>query len=203
MAVPPPSLLGATAAKPEARRLLRAARARHVAGLAEAATMERALAAAAERVFAHVPAGARVALYHARGSEIDPAPLARRLTERGHPLALPHVAADGATMRFLAWHPANPLVPGIFGLSQPDVDGEDVAPTLILAPLLGFDRAGGRIGQGAGYYDRAFAALPGAIRIGYAWSAQEMDAVPRDPWDVPLHAIATEREWIVIPAKAA
>ena len=48
------------------------------------------------------------------------------------------------------------------------------------------------------YYDRAFAALPGARRIGYAWSVQEVQLVPLDPWDVPLHAVATEREWIAI-----
>jgi 5-formyltetrahydrofolate cyclo-ligase len=53
-----------------------------------------------------------------------------------------------------------------------------------------------RLGQGAGFYDRAFARLPAARRIGLAWSAQEADALPADPWDVPLHAVATEKEWI-------
>ena len=87
-------------------------------------------------------------------------------------------------------------MPGAFGLLQPRSDAEEVSPDLILAPLVGFDRALRRIGQGAGFYDRAFARLPDARRIGLAWSVQEVDALPTDPWDVPLHAVATEREWI-------
>ena len=59
------------------------------------------------------------------------------------------------------------------------------------------DRRGNRLGQGAGQYDRAFAAHPAAWRIGVAWSVQQVDALAPDPWDVPLHAIVTESEWIV------
>ena len=198
MAVPPPSHLSADPAKPAVRAALRKARQAHVAALRASGGHEAALGAAAERVLAHVPAGASVALYNPFGDEIDPGPLARLLAERGHPLALPHVAADRTTMRFLAWHPDHALVTGAFGLNQPHEDAATVAPSLVLTPLVGFDRAGGRIGQGAGFYDRAFAALPGAMRIGFAWSVQELAHVPLDPWDVPLHAVATEAEWIVI-----
>jgi 5-formyltetrahydrofolate cyclo-ligase len=101
-------------------------------------------------------------------------------------------------MRFLAWSPDRPLIPGAYGLHQPEGASDEIAPTLIITPLVGFDRHGGRIGQGAGYYDRAFARLPGAVRIGLAWSVQEMPQLPLDPWDVPLHAVATEQEWIAI-----
>jgi 5-formyltetrahydrofolate cyclo-ligase len=158
-------------------------------------------AGAALRVLAHIPAGASVAVYHAYRSELDPAPLAGLLAANGHALALPHIAPDGVTLRFLRWLPGDPLAQTPFGVLQP-VAGPDVAPSVVLTPLLGFDRAGGRLGQGAGHYDRAFAAMPGAIRIGYAWSVQEVDAVPHDPWDVRLHAIATEREWIGITTTA-
>jgi 5-formyltetrahydrofolate cyclo-ligase len=198
MAVPPPSPFAASDAKPALRRTLRRARAAFVARLTREGRIDDALAAAADHAAAHVPPGASVALYHAFGTEIDPTPLAALLAARGIALALPHVSADHATMRFLAWHPASPLAAGAFGLSQPDERAAPIAPTVIVTPLVGFDRAGGRIGQGGGFYDRAFAALPGAIRIGYAWSAQEADEIPRDPWDVPLHAIATEKEWILI-----
>ena len=73
---------------------------------------------------------------------------------------------------------------------------EATAPDVILLPLIGFDRALNRLGQGAGYYDRACAALPDARRIGLAWNVQEWPALPADPWDVPLDAVATQREWI-------
>lgn len=198
MAVPPPSPADILDAKQAARAQLRAARRGHVARLRADGRFDAALAALAERVISHVPAGASIALYRAFGDEIDPAALAPALAARGHVLALPHVAADRASMRFLAWHPDHPLFTGAFGLSQPDAGGEEIAPTIILTPLVGFDRHGGRIGQGAGFYDRAFARLPGAIRIGLAWSAQEVAHLPLDPWDVPLSAIATELEWISI-----
>jgi 5-formyltetrahydrofolate cyclo-ligase len=74
-----------------------------------------------------------------------------------------------------------------------------VRPDIILTPLLGFDHLLHRLGQGAGHYDRAFAALPGARRIGVAWSVQHVDPLPTDPWDVPLHAVITEQGWFERP----
>jgi 5-formyltetrahydrofolate cyclo-ligase len=178
------------------RRRLRADRKAHVAGLRAAHAVRGAEVAAAERLLDHVPPGIAVALYSAFGDELDPAALGLLLHARGHALALPYVAPDRTTMRFIAWTPGQSLVPGAFGLNQPDPASTEIIPGLIVTPLVGFDRAGGRIGQGAGFYDRAFAALPGAHRIGLAWSVQEVASIPVDPWDVPLHAIATEREWI-------
>lgn len=196
MAVPPLSPTELRAAKQAMRAHLRVARRDHVARLRAADLYDDALEALADCVLAHVTPGAIVALYQPFGDEIDPALLAVRLAERGHALALPHVAADRTTMRFLAWAPDEALFTGAFGLSQPHADAADVAPTLILTPLVGFDRHGGRIGQGAGFYDRAFARLPGAVRVGLAWSAQEVERLPLEPWDVPLHAVATEQDWI-------
>ena len=86
---------------------------------------------------------------------------------------------------------------GPFGLLQPPGDAEEVVPDLILTPLVAFDRTLARLGQGAGHYDRAFARFPNARRIGVAFSVQQVDRLPTDPWDMPLHAIITEREWIV------
>lgn len=198
MAVPPLSPSEILAAKQAVRARLRALRRDHAALLRRQGRYDAAIAALADRLLEHAPAGASIALYRAFGDEIDPAPLAPLLAARGHDLALPHVAADRTTMRFLAWHPDQPLVTGAFGLHQPHEDNDEIAPAMIVTPLVGFDRHGGRIGQGAGFYDRAFARLPGAVRIGMAWSVQEIATLPLDPWDVPLHAIATEQEWIAI-----
>ncbi len=63
----------------------------------------------------------------------------------------------------------------------------------MLVPLLAFDRSGRRLGYGGGFYDRTLAALPHAARLGCAFAAQEMDAVPAGPHDVRLEAVATER----------
>jgi len=140
--------------------------------------------------------GLAVASYAPIGSEADPAPLALAALEAGCALALPYVTARAAPLRFLAWHLDHDLAPGPFGLSQPLDHAEEVTPDIILTPLVGFDTALNRLGQGAGHYDRAFAATPRAYRIGIAWSVQQVQALPADPWDVPLHAIITEQGWI-------
>jgi 5-formyltetrahydrofolate cyclo-ligase len=138
-----------------------------------------------------------VAGYVAVGSESDPAGLLEQAHAQGATIALPFVERRSVPMRFLQWQPGEPLIVGPYGLSQPDrASAREVAPDLFLAPLLGFDRRLHRLGQGAGFYDRAFARYPEAVRVGVAWSVQEVEMVPDDPWDVPLHAVLTEREWI-------
>jgi 5-formyltetrahydrofolate cyclo-ligase len=141
--------------------------------------------------------GLVVAGYMPLGSEADPAPLIAAARAAGCRIALPHVTGRSAPMRFLAWDAAAPLVAGLYGLLQPPADAPELRPDIVLTPLVGFDRTGRRLGQGAGYYDRVFAQLPDAWRVGIAWSVQQVDACPADPWDVPLHAIATESDWIV------
>ena len=147
------------------------------------------------RFVAKLTPGMVVASYHPVGSEADPAALVRSARDAGCRLALPHVTTRAAPIRFVAWKREQALAGGPFGLSQP-VAGEEVAPDIILTPLLAFDRALNRLGQGAGHYDRAFAAHPNAWRLGVAWSVQQVAALPADPWDVPLHAVLTERDWI-------
>ncbi|MBA3880705.1 MAG: 5-formyltetrahydrofolate cyclo-ligase [Sphingobium sp.] len=137
-----------------------------------------------------------MASYLPIAGEIDPAPITDAALAIGWQLALPHVTARDRPMRFLGWTPGEPLIGGPFGLRQPADNAREVAPDLILTPLVAFDTALNRLGQGAGYYDRAFAALPDAMRIGIAWSAQQVPKVPVDDWDIPLHAVLTEQQWI-------
>lgn len=133
-----------------------------------------------------------VATYCAVGSEADPTQLAAAAAAAGCALALPFVVDRTAPIRFLAWQIGEPLVAGPFNLRQPHPSSPEVAPDVILTPLVGFDRRLDRLGQGAGHYDRAFARYESAWRVGVAWSVQEVPAIPADIWDVPLHAIITE-----------
>jgi 5-formyltetrahydrofolate cyclo-ligase len=161
---------------------------------------------AARRRFAPVPLivpdalrawfsrGTIVSAYVPVDGEADPAPLVAAALAAGCTIALPHVVDRATPMRFIAEDGV--LLPGPFGLRQPGPHGREMAPDVVLTPLVAFDRAGNRLGQGAGYYDRAFVQFPAARRVGVAWSVQEVDALPADPWDVPLHAIITETEWI-------
>ncbi len=137
-----------------------------------------------------------VAGYVAIGTEADPAALLAQIDQRGCPIALPWFADRNASMRFRAWTPGDLLEQAPFGGGQPSGDSPQLTPSVLILPLVAFDRSGTRLGQGGGHYDRFLETLPDARAIGLAWSAQEAEALPRDPWDVPLTHILTEREWI-------
>ena len=83
------------------------------------------------------------------------------------------------------------------GTRQPASTAEALTPTFLLVPLLAFDRRGHRLGYGGGYYDRTLAALPGAVALGIAHAAQELDEVPAGPEDARLAAIATEAGLVI------
>ncbi|GAA3272159.1 hypothetical protein GCM10020258_48030 [Sphingomonas yabuuchiae] len=138
-----------------------------------------------------------IAAYRPLGAEADPALWVEAALHAGATIALPHVTDRASPIRFLTWADGEDLNVGAFGLHQPAPDAPECRPDIILTPLVGFDRRGNRLGQGAGHYDRAFAANPDAWRVGIAWSVQEVEELVPDSWDVPLHAIATESEWIV------
>ena len=140
--------------------------------------------------------GPMVSAYWPIGSEIDPLPLIRRLkNEGGADICLPRVEDDGR-MTFRAWAPGNPLEDRPFGLQEPPTDTERVNPTLVLTPLLGFDRSGNRLGYGKGHYDRALEKLRAEGRVfvcGLAFFGQEVERIPAEPHDIPLDWVMTER----------
>lgn len=92
------------------------------------------------------------------------------------------------------------LAPGNFGVLEPtkqairlvDVDTID----LIIVPGLAFDRHGGRIGYGAGYYDRFFERTPDATIIAVAYAEQIIANVPMEPHDKRMPYIVTDNEVI-------
>ncbi len=145
--------------------------------------------------------GPKVAAYWPIGSEIDPRALMTRLkNEGGADLCLPRVEADGS-MTYRAWAPGNALEDRPFGLQEPPETTPIVSPTLVITPLLGFDRQGNRLGYGQGHYDRTLSKLREAGRVfvcGVAFHGQELDSVPAEPHDIPLDWVVTERGSIPI-----
>jgi 5-formyltetrahydrofolate cyclo-ligase len=138
------------------------------------------------------PRAAIVAGFWPMGQEIDIRPLLRRLERAGHVLALPVTPVRGLPLTFRRWHWGQALQPGRFGTSHPPEEAPVVVPDFVLVPLLAFDRRGGRLGYGGGYYDRTLAGLPVARAVGVAFAAQEVPAVPCGPHDRMLPGIATE-----------
>ncbi len=143
-------------------------------------------------------AGARmIATYSPTAFECDINELLWHSLPDGASLCLPVAVKKEDRLIFRPWCPGDRLEPSGLGFLQPPPETIPAKPDLIFTPLLGFDRTMARLGQGAAHYDRAFEDFPDAVRVGLAWGCQEVQSLPLDPWDLPLHAILTERDWIV------
>jgi 5-formyltetrahydrofolate cyclo-ligase len=165
-----------------------------------AADRQAAAEAIAARAFpVAITTGAIVAGFMPMGSEINPLPLMRRLAAAGARLALPVVAGRDKPLIMRAWAFGEPLASGVWGIREPAPAAPEVAPAIAIVPLLAFDRAGHRVGYGAGYYDLTIAALrarQALVAVGLAFAAQEIATVPASPRDAPLDLVLTEREVI-------
>lgn len=181
MAVPSPS-----PTKAQLRKDMRARRLDHVRTLTanQRHEQERRLADVLRTL---ITDSACVGGYAAIGGEIDPAHalgFARRA-------ALPHFEHRSSIFTFRAGPPVDV---GPHHIPQPDADAPLVTPDLILVPLLMADREGGRLGQGAGHYDRVLPSLveAGARFIGIGWPFQlSPNPLPREEHDVLLHGFAS------------
>ncbi|ODM71944.1 5-formyltetrahydrofolate cyclo-ligase [Bradyrhizobium elkanii] len=130
-------------------------------------------------------------------SELDPAPLMKKLADKGARLALPCINARGQSLIFRSWSPKDRLMLGPLGIPEPSPAAAEVHPDVMLVPLAAFDKLGHRIGYGAGYYDYTFTHLRKAkhvIGVGLAFAAQETKAIPALSHDVPLDFVLTERK---------
>ncbi len=138
-----------------------------------------------------------VAGYWPMGSEMDVRSLLTALHALGVRILLPEVLGPTNPLGFRNWAPGIALESGPFGIPVPAGPRCDEQPSILLIPLLAFDRLGFRLGQGGGYYDRTLAAIRRtrrAIRaIGIAYAAQEIPLVPREHHDQKLDGVATER----------
>jgi len=112
-------------------------------------------------------------------------------------LVLPVILARGKSLAFRAWSPDDRMMLGPLGILEPSPAATELVPDIMLVPLAAFDRAGHRIGYGAGHYDYTLAHLRKAkaiVAIGLAFAAQEVDAVPALPHDVALDYVLTDKQ---------
>jgi 5-formyltetrahydrofolate cyclo-ligase len=144
-----------------------------------------------------IASGMIVSGYSPIRSEIDPAPLMRRLAEQGAKLALPAVLARGKSLAFRAWSPDDRLMLGPLGILEPSPAAAEAVPDIMLVPLAAFDPLGHRIGYGAGHYDYTLAHLrkmKAITAVGIGFAAQQIKAVPALPHDVALDYVLTEKK---------
>ncbi len=157
----------------------------HALGIGTAGYLSEALAG-----FRGVP----LAGYMAMRTEIDPIAAMEEAAAHG-PVGVPVIMGAGQPLKFRRWEPGCALAEGEFGALIPEA-GDWMEPEIIVVPLVAFDRRGGRLGYGGGFYDRTLEALRAkrpTMAIGFAYAAQEADALPMEPTDQPLDLIVTER----------
>ena len=132
-------------------------------------------------------------------TEINPLPLMRKAAQLGARLALPVTAGRGRPLIMRAYAFGDELARGQWGIREPKAEAPEVVPDILIVPLAAFDRAGHRIGYGAGYYDMTINALRAkkkVIAMGIAFAAQEIASVPATERDARLDFVLTEREVI-------
>ncbi|MEM7098945.1 MAG: 5-formyltetrahydrofolate cyclo-ligase [Pseudomonadota bacterium] len=115
-------------------------------------------------------------------------------------LALPVISDEAGVMSFHEAPKGAVQRENRLGIFEPEPHRTLIPPdtfTIMLIPLVAFDRVGTRLGMGAGYYDRYLALAPQALRIGVAFDVQCSNSLlPRHEWDEPLHQVITQTQTI-------
>ena len=161
---------------------------------------QRAAEAIAARAFpVAIGPGTIVSGFMPLKSEINPLPLMKRLAEAGATLALPAIAGRGKPLIMRAYAFGDEFARGQWGIREPKSEQPEVFPDVLIVPLACFDRAGHRIGYGAGYYDMTIhrlRAVKKVIAVGVAFALQEIAKVPATERDERLDLVLTENETI-------
>ena len=130
------------------------------------------------------------------GSEVPTDPLISRLVDAGVRVALPRIVDGHLEPR--TWRPGEAVTETHFGAREP-VAGEVVEPAeidVVATPGVAFDRGGGRVGYGGGFYDR-FLRSTAALRAAIAFDVQVVaDPLPGAAFDLPVDVIVTESRMI-------
>ncbi len=126
--------------------------------------------------------------------EIDVRDVAHQHLANGGAVALPVVVQKAAAVEFWRWRPEVSMDRGLFNIPIPGGTPEPVRPDVLIVPLVGFDRAGYRLGYGGGYYDRTLAAAsPRPLAIGIGFAEAELETIYPQPFDIPMSRIVTDR----------
>ena len=139
----------------------------------------------------------------ARPPEVQTEALIAQLLRSGREVSVPLIVdvAAGSEMRSAVITDVGQLEPGRFGIMSPPADSKICrAPDVAIVPGLAFDRSGGRLGQGAGYYDHWFATNPKSRRMAVAHSVQLLQQAPMEQHDARMHCIVTEHGPIWVEA---
>ncbi len=137
---------------------------------------------------------AAIAFYWPIKGEIALFGAMQRALALGASAALPFIPGAGSALQFRRWAKRTRMVRGIWDIPTPEVD-ERLVPNVLLVPVVGFDAAGHRLGNGGGFYDRTLAALPATtLRLGIGFQCLRLPSIHPQPHDVPMDLVITEAE---------
>jgi 5-formyltetrahydrofolate cyclo-ligase len=136
-----------------------------------------------------------VMVYASKAPEVETEEIIQDLNRRGVRVVVPIIERETCSLRLSYLPDPSLLVPSTFNVPEPlgnelPARPEDVQ--VIVIPMLAFDREGNRLGYGAGYYDRFLCQHPRPIKIGIAFSCQQVESIPADKNDVKMDYIVTE-----------
>ncbi|MDB4192989.1 5-formyltetrahydrofolate cyclo-ligase [Candidatus Pelagibacter sp.] len=132
--------------------------------------------------------------YYPVNFEIDSLTLLKKFKKKKFNISLP-VIKKNFQMDFHSWSFSEPLKINKYGIPEPE-NKNIVYPDVLLIPLVAFDKNLNRLGYGGGYYDRLIKKLSkkkNIIKIGLAFSVQEIDKVPINMYDQKLDYIVTNK----------
>ena len=135
--------------------------------------------------------------YYPVNFEIDDLALLKKFRKNKFNTSLP-VIKKNFQMDFYSWSFSEPLKINKYGIPEPEKK-KIVYPDVLLIPLVAFDKNLNRLGYGGGYYDRLIEKLSkkkNIIKIGLAFSIQEIDKVPTNMYDKKLDYIVTNKNII-------
>ena len=141
-------------------------------------------------------------IYYPINNEITPFDFTKYFKERKIVMSMPVVDIKKKSMLFRKWSPKDDLAIGPLGNLEPTHEKEIILPQIMVVPILMFDREFFRLGYGGGYYDKTIIKLKKHfqkqnfffITVGLAYSAQEINKLPREKHDMNLDYIVTEKE---------
>ena len=157
---------------------------------AEDSITQQALALIEERNAQHI------ALYVSFDGEISTEKLIKTLWAQGKQVYLPVLHPFNPNhLLFLRYLPDTPMLKNKFGIWEPKLNVQSVLPLeeldILFTPLVAFDKQGNRLGRGGGFYDRTLQHWQKSsfIPVGLAHQCQQVEQLPTEAWDVPLHQI--------------
>ncbi|MEI8295521.1 MAG: 5-formyltetrahydrofolate cyclo-ligase [Alphaproteobacteria bacterium] len=142
-----------------------------------------------------IPNDAIIAGYYPTKDEVDPRPTIHHYLEQGHRCCLPYTCFGTRILQFREFSAVSILAPDAQQIMSP-LAGAELIPSVLLIPMLGFDRKGYRLGQGGGHYDSTIDYFlhndHHPLTVGLAFDCQEVEALPLEIHDYPMDYIVTQ-----------